>query len=105
MLPPMLRVAVLSALVMLFALPLSASGQELSVQTAVDGPLLRSGLTAVERLSSRSSEPVMALQAQQTALNNRKTIIIVIAVVAIAALVLIPYTASHAHGPIIIVSH
>lgn len=44
----------------------------------------------------------MALQAQQTALNNRKTIIIVIAVVAIAALVFIPYTESHTRGgPII----
>jgi len=102
----MVRVAVLSALVMLFALPLSASGQELTVQTAVDRPLLRTGLAAVERLSSRSNEPVMALQAQKTALNNRTTIIIVvIAVAAVVALVLFPYTESHAHGPITITSH
>jgi hypothetical protein len=102
----MVRVAVLSALIVLFALPLSASGQELTVQTAVEGPLLRSGLAAVERLSSRSNEPVMALRAQQTALNNRTAIIlVVIAVAAVVALVLIPYTESHAHGPITIVSH
>ena len=106
MLPAMLRVVVLPALLaMLLAFPLSASGPELSVQTAVVGPLLRSGLAAVARLSSRSSEPVMALHAQRTALNNRKTIIIVaIAVAAVVALVLIPYTESHAHGPITIVS-
>ena len=102
MLAPMLRAAVLSALATLFVLPLSASGQELAVQTAVDGPLLQSGLAAVERLSSPSSENVTALQAQYTALNNSKTIIVVIAVVAIAALVLIPYTKSHERGgPII----
>jgi len=48
----------------------------------------------------------MALQAQKTALNNRTTIIIVvIAVAAVVALVLFPYTESHAHGPITITSH
>jgi hypothetical protein len=102
--PAMLRVVILSALVTLFVLPVPAAGQ-----TSGDGPLLRSGLAAVERLSSGSNEPVMALQAQQTALNNRKTIIIVvIAVVAVVALVLIPYTESNTHrkGPwISIVSH
>ena len=99
-----LRVAVLSGLVTLFALPLSAATQEFTGQTTVNGPLLRSGMVVVARMSSRSSEPVHALQAQQPALNNRKTVVVVIAIAAVVALVLIPYTQSHAHGPILIVS-
>ena len=102
MLSPMLRVAVLSALVMLFALPLSASGQEqLTVQTAGDRPLLRSGLAAVERLSFSSNAAGMAAQAQQTALNHdRKTTIIVIAVVAVAAVIYVTYQLHHMGGSI-----
>jgi len=98
----MLRVAVLSALVMLFALPMSASGQEqLTVQTAGDRPLLQSGLAAVERLSFSSNEAVMAAQAQQTALNHdRKTTIIVIAVVAVAAVIYVTYQLHHMGGSI-----
>jgi hypothetical protein len=70
---------------MLFALPVFASGQVITGQTAGDGALLRSGIAAVERMSDVSRrDSALAAQAQQSHLNHdKKTTIIVIALVAL----------------------
>ena len=68
--------------------PSVASPQDVtSIQSAHAGPLLRSGVVAVKRLSLEQDR-VAPAQLQQTRLNHdKKTIIILIAVAAVAAVI------------------
>ena len=72
---------------MLACFPPIASAQEvMSIQSAHAGPLLRSGVDAVQRLSLEQDR--VAAQLHQTKLkNDKKTTIILIAIVAVAAIV------------------
>ena len=71
-----------------------------------DSPgLLRSGIAAVKRMSDVSPDSALAAQAQQSHLNHdKKTIIIVSAVAAVAAVIWIRYELRHAEGGITLTS-
>jgi hypothetical protein len=80
--------ALVAMLVCSIVLPSVASAQDVtSIQSAHAGPLLRSGVVAVQRLSLEQDR-VAAAQLQQTKLkNDKKTTIILIAIAAVAAVI------------------
>jgi hypothetical protein len=80
--------APVAMLVCCLAFPSVASAQDVTpTQSPHAGPLLRSGVVAVQRLSAEQDR-VAAAQLQQTKLNHdKKTIIIVIAIIAVAAII------------------
>ena len=80
--------ALVSMLICSLVFPPVASAQDVtSIQSTHAGPLLRSGIVAVQRLSLEQDR-VAAAQLQQTKLkHDKKTTIILIAIVAVAALI------------------
>jgi len=79
--------ALVAMLVCCLAFPSVASPQDVTSIPPAQGPLLRSGVVALQRLSLEQDR-VIAAQLQHTKLkNDKKTTIILIAIVAVAALI------------------
>jgi len=82
-----MRFTMLVAMLVLVLPPVASAQEVMSIRSAHAGPLLRSGVVAVQRLSFEQDR-VAAAQLQQTKLNHdKKTTIILIAVIAVAAVV------------------
>lgn len=96
----MFRTAPKLALLCCLVFPSLAAGQDVPLQAAPNGALLRSGIAAVQRLPVVERE-VIAAQMQQTKLqNDRKTTVIVVSVVAAATVIYLMYRLHHL-GPFV----
>ena len=99
----MFRTAPKLALLCCLLFPSLAAGQDVPLQAAPNGALLRSGIAAVQRLPvvERLEREVIAAQMQQTKLqNDRKTTVIVVSVVAAATVIYLMYQLHHL-GPFV----
>ena len=96
----MFRTASVVALLSFLMFPSFAAGQDLPLQAASNGVLLRSGVAAVQRLAAAERD-AMAAQRQQTKLqSDRKTTVIVVSVVAAATVIYLMYQLHHL-GPFV----
>jgi hypothetical protein len=96
----MFRTASTLALLCCLVVPSLAAGQDLPLQAASNGELLRSGIAAVQRLPATERD-AMAAQLQQTKLqSDRKTTVIVVSVVAAATVIYLMYQLHHS-GPFV----